>query len=359
MTQVFGRGVRPRCLDTAQAALKRGISLVPIANDGTKRPLVNWKQYQERQPDASKVGGWYRWWPEAGLAFVTGTVSRSLEALDFDDLDSYNKYLITAHTYGLEGLVNRVERGYLERTPKGVHWLYRCSGSVTGNQKLAGKIKGEDEGKTEVQTLIETRGEGGYLIVAPSGGKVHPSGDPYRLVQGGISSIVTVTSEERQILLALARSLDQLPKTPSAAEVKPQAVKNLSSTTCAGLTTEGNIKPGDDFNARANWHLVLVPKGWRWLGIGNSGEDLWRRPGKSQGVSATTNLGGLDLLHVFSTSTPFQTGSGQGKWYSKFGAYALLNHNGDWKAAAQALSRQGYGRLNLNSAGQQKGNKDA
>ena len=360
MTQVFGRGIRPRCLNTAQAALEAGISLVPVAFDGSKRPLVSWKQHQQRLPDQRKVDSWFKFWPQAGLAFVTGEVSQGLEAIDFDDLDSYKQYTEVAQSYGLSGLVNRVERGYLERTPKGVHWLYRCpKTAVSGNQKLAAKVKSDEkgqpvlskEGQSEIQTLIETRGEGGYLIVAPSGGFVHPSGNDYQLVQGGVSSITTLTSEERHILLALARSLDQLPKPPATprsftstlATTQPQPQAQAPSD---GLVVEGNIRPGDDFNARATWHEVLSPAGWRWLGVGSAGEDLWQRPGKNRGVSATTNLGGLNLLHVFSTSTRFQTGRGQGTWYSKFGAYALLYHNGDWKAAAKELRRQGYGCLN-------------
>ena len=42
---------------------------------------------------------------------------------------------------------------------------------------------------------------------------------------------------------------------------------------------------------------------------------------------------------MFSTSTVFQSEVP----YTKFGAYALLNHGGDHRAAAQALVRQGFG----------------
>jgi putative DNA primase/helicase len=42
---------------------------------------------------------------------------------------------------------------------------------------------------------------------------------------------------------------------------------------------------------------------------------------------------------VFSTSTVFESERG----YSKFSAFALLEHGGDFKAAAEALGKQGYG----------------
>jgi hypothetical protein len=99
---------------------------------------------------------------------------------------------------------------------------------------------------------------------------------------------------------------------------------------------------GDDFNRRADWGDILRPHGWTYAGKGGGGSDQWCRPGKGRGTSATTNFGGSDLLFVFSTNAdPFE----EGKGYTKFSAYALLEHNGDFHAAARALARQGYGRV--------------
>lgn len=326
---------QPICLKTAKDALATGISVIPVADDGTKRPLVSWKQYQLSRVTGQKLEGWFKYWPQAGLALVTGSVSGGLEAMDFDDRAGYQEFIKLAKQYGVYGLVKKVEKGYLELTPKGVHYLYRCS-EITGNLKLASQIN-ENHGKTpEIKTLIETRGEGGYIIVAPSCGLVHPTGKPYVMVKGGVRSIAVLTSEERLTLHALARSLDQLPKNevPNEFTEKP----NISPIGQSSAT-----RPGDDFNKRATWSQVLSPAGWRWVGAGAQGEDLWIRPGKDQGVSASTNLGGYDLLHVFTTSTLFQAGNGKGAWYTKFHAYALLYHNNDFKAAATELHKQGYG----------------
>ncbi|MCR4338771.1 MAG: YfjI family protein, partial [Gemmatimonadaceae bacterium] len=59
-----------------------------------------------------------------------------------------------------------------------------------------------------------------------------------------------------------------------------------------------------------------------------------------QGISATTNYHDSDLLYVFSTSVAEFTPE---EGYSKFRAYALLNHGGDFTAAARALKAEGYG----------------
>jgi putative DNA primase/helicase len=71
----------------------------------------------------------------------------------------------------------------------------------------------------------------------------------------------------------------------------------------------------------------------------------WRRPGKGgRGCSATTGYcrgkDGTDLLYVFSSNAhPFEPG----RAYGRFAAYALLEHGGDYGAAAKALAAQGFG----------------
>src|SRR5204863_7012750 len=99
---------------------------------------------------------------------------------------------------GLAALYDHLSRGYLEATPAGGrHLLYRCD-KIEGNQKLATRSDGEKR-----QTLIETRGEGGLIIVAPSHGTVHPSGKPYLLLRGGISSIRTILAHQRALLFSV------------------------------------------------------------------------------------------------------------------------------------------------------------
>lgn len=101
--------------------------------------------------------------------------------------------------------------------------------------------------------------------------------------------------------------------------------------------TAGELSPGDDFAARTSWADILEPHGWRLVRQRGDIAD-WCRPGKAAGISATTNALGTDRFHVFTTSTDFDTTS-----YSKFGALAVLEHNGDHSAAASALRARGFG----------------
>ena len=305
--------------------LDMGLCPMPPKQDGSKRPYVGeWKDYEHRLPTSREIMGWYRS-ELTGIGTVCGEVAGNLELFEFDDLDTYLAFCEVAVEAGMAGLVERVKGGYSERTPGlGVHWFYRCE-EIAGNTKLASVPRPTPDNPKGVKVLIETRGQGGYAVMAPSYGTVHPSGLPYEVMEGRPEDIARVTPEERAALWALARSFDQMP----VREVKPSTVR----------TEATGDRPGDIFNRDARWADVLGPAGWK--AIYTRGETTyWRRPGKSHGVSATTNHTGNDTLIVFSSSTPFEVSPSS---YSKFAAYTVLECDGDYQRAGKELLAQGYG----------------
>jgi len=173
--------------------------------------------------------------------------------------------------------------------------------------------------------LIETRGEGGYVIAPGSPEGCHPLKKPYELLEGNLAEIPSITSEERELLLNAARALNEY--------VEPRQV-------ISGDSNLNGDRPGDDFNSRASWEEILEPKGWE--KVEERGEVAhWRRPGKGISISATTNHAGTDLFYNFSSNGhPFEAG----RAYMKFAAYTLLNHDGDFSAAAGDLAEKGYGK---------------
>jgi hypothetical protein len=95
-----------------------------------------------------------------------------------------------------------------------------------------------------------------------------------------------------------------------------------------------STRPGDLFNARASWSALLEAHGWR-LAHTYGGAGYWTRPGKLSGISASTNYDGHGILWVFTSSAPpLEAGRG----YSKFSAFAHLEHHGDFNAAARELA---------------------
>jgi putative DNA primase/helicase len=306
---------------TALSGYHAGLNMLPVRANGSKRPALDgWKIYQQRRVTLSELQHWFQG-PERGVAVVTGEISGGLEALDIDSPQTYQAWLecIREHRF-LRPVYQRIARGYLEATPDGGrHLLYRCA-AIGRNQTLARRPLAGEQG---YQMLIETRGNGGLLIIAPSNGHVHPSGKPYRLLSGGVSHIATITPEERSQLLALARTFDETP------------AKLYEERSCYQLVpSEHAQRPGDLFNQSARWEDILCPHGWKLVRkMNDTGQ--WRRPGKrGPGISATTNYAGNGLLYVFSTATIFEPERG----YTKFTAYALLEHGGDFAAAARSLA---------------------
>jgi uncharacterized protein DUF3987/bifunctional DNA primase/polymerase-like protein len=308
-------------LDAALAFTEAGCSVVPAMADGSKAPAGKWHRWQSERPSVEQVTQWLSDGRYGGFGVVCGAVSGGLEMLELEGravaagIDVAYRDALTDH--GLGGVWRRIVAGYAETTPGGgLHVMYRVDGTPRANTKLAVTAAGD--------VLIETRGEGGFVIVAPSGGSTHPSGKPWQLAKGGPATIGTITEEERDALHAVASLLSKAaPLSPPLPRIWP---------------TPGQDRPGDDFNARAGWAEILAPHGWTCVRAFGTGAHGWRRPGKDgPGISATTREDGG--LYVFSTSTPFNTEVP----YTKFGAYAVLNHCGDYTAAAAQLRRDGYG----------------
>lgn len=149
------------------------------------------------------------------------------------------------------------------------------------------------------------------------------------MISGTIEDIATITIDQRDLLWALVRILDEEP------EREPATVHAVGGM----LSTPAGQRPGDDYNERADWTDILT--GWTRAARMGSGYG-WRKPGKqSPGISATTGQSkdGIDRLYVFSTSTEFEPE----RPYNKFSAYTRLHHAGDYSAAAKQLSADGYG----------------
>lgn len=328
-------------ISTLQAALAwhdAGCAVIPIRADGTKAPLISWKRYQQERPERSTVENWFRGNPP-GLAVICGSVSGGLEMLELegraiDEGVGANLPRIMEAS-GLTEVWNRIAQdGYSERTPSGgVHLLYRIeAGPIQGNQKLARRLATPAELSADpldkVKVLVETRGEGGCTIVAPSHGTVHTSRKPWTALRGSHPGRIPVISrEEREELLRVIRTQDAMPGPPAPPPPQRQP------------STADVLSPGDDFEARTDWSQILEPAGWQL--VHQAGRTrYWRRPGKTRGLSATTgHAADRDRLWVFSTGSVFETEQP----ITKFHAYAVLSHSGNHTQAANALRRAGFG----------------
>ena len=301
-------------VETALSYRGAGLSVLPAVK-AMKRPSIgSWKKWSARLPAEVEVEAWFANNPDA-VCIVAGSVSGNLECIDFDahgELFPKWKDSIAPEVF---------ERLVVERTPSGgFHVLYRSDTSVPGNRKLA---QGMRAGKKT--TLIETRAEGGLFLCAPTEG--------YELIQGEFTRLAVLGQEARESLLVSAEALNEC--------MDEVPVKSPTQ----GENSAFLLKPGDDWCARGDIRPILAAHGWNYLGTKQNGNELWQRPGKTgDGNSATFNG---SVFCVFSTNAaPFEA-----KGYSKFQVYALLEHNGDFTAAAKALLEMGYGRADDPSTG--------
>ncbi|MGI8924873.1 MAG: DNA primase family protein [Fimbriimonadales bacterium] len=104
----------------------------------------------------------------------------------------------------------------------------------------------------------------------------------------------------------------------------------------APSTKVGTGRPGDVYEAQAQWQDILALDGWQRVRMRGERE-YWRRPGKAKGISATLGGNGVTGLYVFSSNAPVPPG-----YYSKFSYYAFSRHGGNFKTAAKQLVVEGY-----------------
>lgn len=299
-----------------------GVSVIPLRVDGSKAPTVrSWNEFRKRFASEPELSRWFG--ERAGIGIVCGLQSFGIEVLDFDERpdEIFAKWSALLPLDLLAGLCV-VETGGL-----GYHVIYRCS-VVSGNSKLAMTTDGG--------VLIESRGEGGYVVAAGSNGAVHASGRPYVQVCGvPLPYVRTITEDERKKLWCAAASLDE--RSDPMADCVRQRRSELRPKANADTAT-----PWGDFDARADWLDILHPHGWT-----TTNGIAWTRPGKRFGTSAKIVIAkdGTEALTVFSATAGVLAclGTGHRTW-GKFAAFAALNHGGDRSAAARAAIAMGYGR---------------
>lgn len=305
------------CMDAARRYLAAGLSFLPVKSDGSKRPaLSTWAAHQQQLPTEADIARWFR--GPCGLALIGGAVSGNLEILDLDVPGLDAEFEQFAEDNGRLELIQKLAKS---RTPSGgVHYYYRLSAEPEGNRKLARLAGGE--------VKIETRGEGGYAIVPPSPPECHPDRKAYVLERGDLAGLPVLTQEEHRDLLRLARALNDY-----AEQAQPVSAAAVASPR---RILQSGLKPGEDYNERGELLQLLERHGWK--RDHQDGQEIhFTRPGKSRGTSATYRTG---CFYVFTSSAPpFEPDQG----YSPFAVFTLLEHSGDFSAAASALYKEGYG----------------
>ena len=295
--------------DKAKEYLKAQLSVIPTKED--KRPaLPTWTPYQSQRIKEDEVDALFN--TAKGIGIICGAISGGLEVIDVD-----TKHDTTGSLWEeLRGLIEDnlpelYSRLVIAQTISGgYHIYYRCS-SIAGNLKLSTKKNRE--------VLVETRGEGGYVIAPPT--------PKYTYIQGDPGNIPTITPEDRDILFSISKSFNELE------EIKPK----VNTTTSTTYNSTG-LSPFEDYNQRGDIVGLLKSKGWRV--VNQKGERInLLRPGSTDSKTSGNYHTGLRVLRVFSSSTEFNPNKG----YSPSQVFSLLECNGDNKLTYRRLLDLGYG----------------
>lgn len=307
--------MRQLLIDAARTFTGDGISIT--MTDDRKVSIGAWKQFQQRFITDDEI--LERSLHADGIAIICGTISGNLEVIDID-----LKYDITGNLWDrLYASIPETisDKLVIAKTKSGgVHLYYRCT-SVMPNLKLARRPVTSDEQKqnphVRVMVLIETRGEGGYIVAPPTNG--------YQWISGTTDDIATITENEREQLFEICRSFNEYLDEP----VKPEKIQSDVSY---------GFSPLDDFNQRGDAIELLLKHGW--TVVRSTSERVYlRRPGKTDGTSGDWMIN-KRWFSVFTTSTQFEPN----KAYNASALFCILECNGDWKQTVKNLSSNGYGK---------------
>ena len=294
----------------ALAAIKAGMAPIPIRAGG-KVPLDRWTDDQHHPMDEAEIPRRFR--NGCNLGIVCGAGSGNLECLDFDNASLFQPLLDTLEAVN-PGL--RQKLTVWQETPSGgYHLLYRCSAPVGSNAVLAHGRNGK--------AAIETRGQGGQFLVAPSRATSKQDGKqrPY-ILHGTLQAVPTITAEDVALLHNIASSFDE-----SGHQEQKRLPRNQ------GGTISGD-RPGDRYNHVTDWNELLVRYGWRCLKTMGDRQH-WQRPGKT-GPEASGTLHPTKGFWCFSTSTPLPTQQP----LTPFAVFTYMEYGGDFVAAARALAAE-------------------
>lgn len=304
--------------DKAKEYLEAGLSVIPTKE--TKQPaLRTWKPYQTEVIKEDEVEELFNKPAVKGIAIICGAISGGLEVIDVD-----TKHDTTGALWeDLNGLLqdNLPEDIYnklviAQTKSGGYHIYYRCS-SIAGNLKLS--IKSNRE------VLVETRGEGGYVVAPPTTG--------YKYLQGNPTNIATITPEERDLILSIGRSFNEIEEDVNQNVNTSARKKELNNT----INSTG-LSPMEDYNNRGDVVSLLESNGWKV--VSQRGERVnILRPGETDSKTSGNYHTGLKTLRVFSSSTEFDPD----KAYNPYQVFELLEANGEYREAYKKLLELGYG----------------
>ena len=203
--------------DYAMFYISNNLSVIPI-RPRDKKPLVEWKQYQQQPPSISEIQKWFKN-TDNNIAIVTGKVSDNLVVIDFDEESLYKEFLEKLSD-DLKGIINDT---WTVKTSRGYHVYLRIdSEKPIGAEKYDG---------------VDIKAEHGYVLTPPS---IHPSGIRYEFLTPDMpwSKVIRKVSLE-EFSKIKTTILEVLKNRGKYKPLKPENGANATETPKPGDGTNG------------------------------------------------------------------------------------------------------------------------
>ena len=277
-----------------------GISVIPT--QASKAPLLEGTWLNGFEYDKFKNASFY------GL--ICGKLSGGLQCLDIDNHfgDAKENLISYLAIPEVKAIYDKYKLPIEKSQNGGYHIAYRCENYIN-NTKLAMRWNPKI---SKSEALFEMKGDGGYFCAYPSKG--------YTVIKNSFFEIATITNEESTFLVESAISFNEFEK----------EIDIPKSTYESGINGD---RPGDLYNENPEsieeMKSLLTIAGWKDLG-----GTRWRRPDKTEGISATLGKVAPNVFYCFTSSGyPFD----ECKAYKPFQVLGLLKFNGDFKEAAKSI----------------------
>ena len=288
--------------NTVKKYIESGLKCLPTKEDKAPDVKTTWK-------DGINDVSLYTY----GVGVICGEKSGYVECLDFDNHFDDAKQTITDFMLmsEIKALFDKYKFVVEKTVSGGYHLIYKCN-DLRGNTKLAQKPRWDETHKIfKPDCIIETRGEGGYFVAAPTQG--------YEIIKGDILQIPTIEKDERDIIISCCKSLNEW----------KEVIKNSfeQSDRVGDKYNEDSASIGDAKN-------LLFANGWK-----ETKKGYLTRPGKDNGISGTFGKVAENIFYCFtSNGYPFEPE----KAYTPFQIKGLLEYNKDFSKLAKDLAER-YG----------------
>lgn len=136
-----------------------GWSVIPIHPD-TKKPCVEWKEFQDRHATEEEVIDWFDRWPDAQLAVVTGAIS-GVVIVDCDSEEALRA-----------SIAEEMQSPISVQTKRGRHYYFAHPLDGKRRGPRAGSNVRESNPDWPAVKGLDFRGDGSYALLPPSPGYV-------------------------------------------------------------------------------------------------------------------------------------------------------------------------------------------